>query len=169
MRILVPILCILMIAGCVGTQTYERGGTMDVNSSAFVEGQPIPAKYSCDGENVNPPLSWVVPDGTVSFAMIVDDPDAPVGTFVHWVAYKIPGDVSAVGENEAPGIEGKNDFGKIGYGGPCPPGGTHRYHFKIYALDTDLDLSEGATKKDLLDAMEGHIIDEGSLMGTYAR
>lgn len=148
-----------------------------LKSSAFENGGMIPKKYTCDGDDMSPPLSWSqVPEETQSFAIICDDPDAPMGTWVHWVAYNIPPEVNGLKENITPerkmksgGIQGMNDLKKIGYGGPCPPGGVHRYFFKIYALDTKLDLEPGATKSQLLIAMEGHIIAKGDLMGKYSR
>jgi Raf kinase inhibitor-like YbhB/YbcL family protein len=154
-----------------------EGGTMELTSSAFDEGGMIPSKYTCDGVDVSPPLSWgSLPDGTKSFALICDDPDAPVGTWVHWVYYDIPAKTKDLPENISPdehpapgGVQGVNDFRRIGYGGPCPPGGTHRYYFKLYALDTQLSLSPGATKKQVLKAMENHIIGHVQLMGKYRR
>ncbi len=150
---------------------------MEIKSSAFKEGEIIPVKYTCDNIDISPPLEWSqVPDGTKTFALICDDPDAPVGTWVHWVLFNLPGNILELSEN-VPKIEvlkngarqGKNDFGKIGYGGPCPPGGTHRYYFKIYALDKELVAKPGITKKELLKTMEGHILSEGQLMGRYKR
>lgn len=154
-----------------------EGGTMKLTSSAFNEGGMIPDKYTCDGADVSPPLKWnSLPDGTKSLALICDDPDAPVGTWVHWVYFDIPAKTDALPENISPdehpdsgGIQGINDFRRIGYGGPCPPGGTHRYYFKLYALDTLLNLSPGATKSQVLKAMEHHIIDRTQLMGKYLR
>jgi len=148
-----------------------------ITSSAFEEGALIPAKYTCDGEDISPPLQWeAVPEGTKSIALISDDPDAPVGTWVHWVLYNLPAEAGELSEaipadETLPGgaRQGTTDFGRIGYGGPCPPSGTHRYFFKIYALDTDLDLPTGADKRELLEAMQGHILGEGRLMGKYAR
>ncbi len=150
---------------------------MDLISSAFNDGDMIPKVYTCDGEDVSPPLEWhSVPDGAKSMAIICDDPDAPVGTWVHWVYYDLPTEPEHLPENVAPkehpvngGVQGINDFRKVGYGGPCPPGGTHRYYFKIYALNTMLDLSPGATKAQLLKAMEGHVLGQAQLMGTYQR
>jgi hypothetical protein len=154
-----------------------EGGTMELTSSAFSEGAMIPDKYTCDGSDVSPPLNWkAAPAGTKSFVLICDDPDAPVGTWVHWVYYDIPAGTEGLPENVVPderpaqgGTQGVNDFRKIGYGGPCPPGGTHRYYFKLYALDTPLNLSSGATKKQVLKAMENHIIGQTQLMGKYKR
>lgn len=154
-----------------------EGGTMELTSSAFSEGAMIPDRYTCDGADVSPPLKWgAFPADTKSLALICDDPDAPVGTWVHWVYYDIPADTRGLPENVAPherpaegGTQGKNDFRKTGYGGPCPPGGTHRYYFKLYALDITLNLSPGATKKQVLKAMENHIIGQAQLMGKYRR
>lgn len=150
---------------------------IQITSSVFKEGEPIPSKYTCDGEDISPPLKWSsLPEGTKSLALISDDPDAPVGTWVHWVIYNIPPTVTELEEGipsdkELPSgaKQGMNDFKKIGYGGPCPPSGTHRYFFKLYALDSELNLEPRATKKDVLKAMEGHILEMGQLMGTYSR
>lgn len=151
---------------------------LTVNSSAFREGQPIPAKYTCQGEDVSPPLEWSVPpEGTQSLALICDDPDAPVGTWVHWVLYGLPPGTRNLPEH-VPAREtlpdgsrqGVNDFRRVGYGGPCPPPGkAHRYYFKVYALDTSVALPPRATKAQLLQAITGHILAEGQLMGTYQR
>lgn len=149
-----------------------------LTSSAFGEGQTIPKKYTCEGQNVSPPLSWDgVPLAAKSLALISDDPDAPVGTWVHWVIYNIPVTISELIEAISPvpdlpgiGLQGKNDFRKIGYGGPCPPPGkTHRYFFKLYALDIALNLPKGSTKQDLEKMMEGHVLAQGQLVGTYRR
>ncbi len=152
--------------------------TVQVTSTAFKEGGSIPAKYTCDGQNVSPPLAWNgIPDGTKSIALIADDPDAPSKPWVHWVVYGLPPSLRELPENVPPsesilgngGRQGMTDYGKIGYRGPCPPGGTHRYFFKVYALDSDLHLEPGLTKAQLLKEMEKHVIAEGQLMGTYAR
>jgi Raf kinase inhibitor-like YbhB/YbcL family protein len=148
-----------------------------LTSSAFVHEGPIPGKYSCDGEDVSPPLRWDdPPEGAQSFALIFDDPDAPAGTWVHWVLYNIPGEARALPEavpaevRLADGsLHGKNSWRRVDYGGPCPPGGTHRYIFKLYAINTMLDLPAGATKEQLERAMEGHILGQAELMGTYTR
>ena len=150
---------------------------MEIKSSAFSSGEMIPAKYTCDGADFSPPLEWTAgPAGTKSFALICDDPDAPMGTWVHWVVYDIPPTATMLAEGvarekELPGggTQGVNDFRRIGYGGPCPPGGTHRYFFKLYALDVVLGLKPGITKDQLLKAMKGHILAEAQLMGTYKR
>jgi len=148
-----------------------------MKSLAFVPGGKIPGKYTCDGMDISPPVSWTSgPEGTKTFALICDDPDAPMGTWVHWVLFNLPADITEFRENVPPEKElengakqGMNDFRKIGYGGPCPPGGTHRYFFKLYALDTEINLEAGATKAELLKAMEGHILAEGQLIGRYER
>lgn len=172
------IMLILFVLPCACTQTNPQGGkNMNISSTAFPEGGMIPKKFTCDGDDISPSLKWdSVPAGTKSIAIISDDPDAPVGTWVHWVVYNIPADAKELPENVPPqrtlsngAKQGTNDFRKIGYGGPCPPGGTHRYYFKIYALDTMLTLDAGATKAQLLDAMKGHILAEGQLMGKYSR
>jgi Raf kinase inhibitor-like YbhB/YbcL family protein len=168
---------IFILAGCAGQEVLpaaEGGAEMSiqVTSTAFVEGDKIPRIYTCDDRNVSPPLAWTsVPSNTVSLALIMDDPDAPSGTWVHWVLYNLPAELTSLeqGKNGA-GMEGKNDFGKIGYGGPCPPrGSNHRYSIKIYALDSTLDLKEGATKAQVENKMRGHILAQGQLMGRYGR
>lgn len=162
------------------THLRSKGGkNMDIKitSSAFEPEALIPPKYTCDGDDISPPLQWeTVPEATKSIALISDDPDAPMGTWVHWVLFNLPADTTQLHENIPPdkilpngARQGITDFGRIGYGGPCPPGGTHRYFFKIYALDTELDLAAGAAKNNLLKAMEGHILAEGQLMGKYKR
>lgn len=152
-------------------------GTLTIESSAFREGGMIPKLYTCDDADVSPPLSWgAVPAGARSLALIVDDPDAPAKTWVHWVVYDLPPDGGGLPESVPPdptlasgARQGRNDFHRLGYGGPCPPGGTHRYFFKLYALDTTLDLEPGRTKDQLLEAMAGHILAEGRLVGRYKR
>lgn len=142
---------------------------MKIKSSAFEHNGLIPKKYTCDGEDVNPPLSIEgIPEGTQSLALIVDDPDAPMGTWDHWIVWNIT-PTKDLEENSIPGVEGMNDFRKHSYGGPCPPGGTHRYFFKVYALDTKLNLSANSKKKDLEKAMQGHIVAKGELVGRYSR
>lgn len=150
---------------------------LELKSSAFGEGASIPPKYTCDGQDMSPPLSWSgAPAGTKSFAIISDDPDAPVGTWVHWVAWNIPAGLSSLKEGMEKGAalsdgtkQGISDFKRPGYGGPCPPSGTHRYFFKLYALDTTLNIPATSTKKDLEIAMKGHILAQTQLMGTYTR
>ncbi len=151
---------------------------LTIKSSVFNDGDMISAKYTCKGEDISPPLSWDgVPEGTKSFALICDDPDAPLMTWVHWVIYDIPADATELFEGipkestlSNGAKQGRNDFRKIGYGGPCPPpGGPHRYFFKLYALDTMLNLEAGFTKKALLKAMEDHIIEEAQIIGKFKR
>ena len=148
-----------------------------LTSTAFKDGEMIQSKYTCDGVNVSPPLSWFgVPANAKTIALIVDDPDAPGKTWVHWVIYDLPAGTNSLPENVAKeeelvlgGKQGTNDFKQIGYGGPCPPHGTHRYYFKIYAVDAAAALPPGATKDQLSKAMEGHIVAQGQLMGRYKR
>jgi hypothetical protein len=142
---------------------------MTIRSSAFSENESIPKKYSCDGENVSPPLELKeLPRNTESLVLICDDPDAPGKTFLHWLAYDIE-PTGSIAEGQSVGTEGKNDFGKNGYGGPCPPGGTHRYYFRVYALDAKLGIKPGASRSDVESAMSGHVLDQAELMGRYAR
>jgi Raf kinase inhibitor-like YbhB/YbcL family protein len=147
-------------------------------STAFEPGEPIPDKYTCDGEDVSPSLAWGDPPaGTRSLTLIMDDPDAPGGTFDHWILLNISPELRELPEAMPAGtsfgdmttISGMNSFGRSGYDGPCPPSGTHRYFFKLYALDTTLNLDTTATKEQVLAAMEGHILAEAELMGTYIR
>ena len=150
---------------------------MKIKSLAFQEGGKIPRKYTCDDKDASPPLFWEdIPEDTKSLALICDDPDAPMGTGVHWVIYDLDPAINELPENmptseilDNGSIQGKNDFRRIGYGGPCPPGGIHRYYFKLYALNIKLDLGPGLIKSELLRAMEGHILDECQLMGKYSR
>lgn len=148
-----------------------------VKSDSFSDGGMIPAKYTCDGANISPQLSWEnVPKDTKSFVLICEDPDAPMGTFTHWIMYDIPANIRELPENlpkdkvlENEAKQGTTDFKKLGYGGPCPPSGTHRYYFKLFALDTLLNLEPGVKKETLLKAMDSHIIAQGEIMGKYAR
>lgn len=146
---------------------------MKITSSAFDHNQPIPAKYTCAGEDVNPPLEFSdIPNDAKSLALIVDDPDAPGKTWVHWVLYNMSPNIKFIEENSKPSNakEGTNDFGKKGYGGPCPPSGTHRYFFKLYALDDKLDIpSEIADKDTVEEAMKDHIVAQTELIGTFER
>ena len=145
---------------------------IQISSTAFEEGKTIPRKYTCDAEDVSPPLNWSgITEGVKSLVLIVDDPDAPRGTWVHWVLYDLPPDLSGLPEGvSGVGVEGKNDFRALGYGGPCPPKGpAHRYYFKLYALDTMLYVSPGATKAEVEKAMGGHILSQGQLMGKFGR
>ncbi len=150
---------------------------MELSSQAFKHEGMIPSRYTCDADDISPDLQWqAVPDGVQSFALICDDPDAPMGTWVHWVYFNIPPSTHSLPEGVIPvqqpdqgGRQGTNDFQRIGYGGPCPPGGIHRYYFKLFALDAMLDLDAGASKQQLLDAMEGRILAKAEMMGRYQR
>jgi hypothetical protein len=147
------------------------GAKMNITSSAFQNGGNIPSKFSCDGPNTSPPLQISdIPGGAKSLVLIVDDPDAPSGLFTHWMIWNISPQTTTIAEGNAPkGVHGTNDFGKSGYGGPCPPSGTHRYYFKVFALDRELDLPAGAKRAQLDAAMKGHVIAQGELMGRYSR
>lgn len=143
---------------------------MNLTSPEFENNKSIPAKFTCEGEEVNPELRIEgIPVGTKELALIVDDPDAPMGTWVHWVVYAIPANVSVIEENSLPGTPGVNNVGKAAYDGPCPPSGTHRYYFKIYALDKELNLKQGLSKGALEQAMQGHILEKSELIGLYKR
>jgi hypothetical protein len=190
MRFLKPTILIIAAAGAaaafgpwsaVATEHGEGEMTLTITSPAFDGGQAIPTVYTCEGEDISPELNWSsLPEGTQSLALIVDDPDAPDPAapkmvFVHWVLYNIPPDASGlpkdVGSDGLPTgtLEGLNNWDRTGYGGPCPPIGEHRYYFKLYALDTKLDPLEQPTKDELLKAMEGHVLAEAELMGTYEK
>ncbi len=182
--LLLPASLLLLMPACsdqkkatVSEEEIVKGAaTMQLNSPAFREGEPIPKQHGYKDKNVSPPLKWSdVPKETKSFALIADDPDAPrKEPWVHWVLFNIPADTrelpaSPAGKINLPGAkQGANDFKKPGYGGPSPPSGTHRYYFKLYALDTVLDLKEGATKDQLLNAMKDHVLGQGQLMGKFS-
>jgi Raf kinase inhibitor-like YbhB/YbcL family protein len=159
------------------TPTPTDEAVFDLSSSVFEPGEALHSRYSCDGDNISPPLLWAnAPEGTQSYALIMDDPDAPGGTFVHWVLFNIPAEADSLGENITheyvltnSSRQGVNSWGSLGYGGPCPPDGTHRYIFTLYAVDTLLDLDPGATKQQLLEAVEGHVLADAELVGTYTR
>ena len=143
---------------------------MQIQSNAFEQNRPIPRKYACDGENISPPLTFVdVPREAKSLALVVDDPEAVVGTFDHWIVWNLPPDTKELSEGANVEIQGRNDYGVLRYKGPGPPSGTHHYRFKAYALDTMLDLPEGASKKELENAMQGHILAKDELIGTFKR
>lgn len=151
---------------------------MKLTSSAFADGELIPARYTADGENVSPPLRWTgAPGNTKSFALICDDPDAPRGTWLHWVLFDLPADCTGLpegvptsGELPGGGRQGKNDFRRSGYGGPSPPPGKpHRYYFRLYALDGPLNLAQGCSRADVETAMQGHLVASAVLMGRYGR
>lgn len=144
---------------------------MELKSPAFEKGGRIPAKYTCDGDDVSPPLEiGDIPEETETLALVMDDPDAPMGVFDHWVVWNIPADTTELPEDTQPdGTPGRNDFGRLDYGGPCPPSGTHTYRLRVYALDRDLDLPRGSAKGELQREMEGHVLDESLLTGDYSR
>ena len=149
--------------------TLTLSATLSVTSPVFKKDGTIPSKYTCDGENVSPEINIAnIPTGAKSMALIVDDPDAPNGTFDHWVMWNIPVN-NKIAENTSPGKQGQNGKKECHYYGPCPPKGMHRYHFKVYALDTELELSEKTDKTALMKAMEGHILAKGELVGKYKR
>ncbi|MEM1983736.1 MAG: YbhB/YbcL family Raf kinase inhibitor-like protein [Candidatus Korarchaeum sp.] len=178
----VLILALLLVATSIliWSPGGERGGGGEMQfslKSVFENNGTIPRRYTCDGEDLSPPLSWQGgPKGAVSYVLIVDDPDAPVGVFTHWILYNIPASLNSLpegvpkGKETSYGLQGRNDFGDYGYGGPCPPRGKpHRYFFKLYALDTMLELAPGARKSDVEKAMRGHVIGEAQLVGLYGR
>jgi len=150
---------------------------MIIESPAFKNGGRIPSKYSCDGADISPEIKWRdAPENAKSFALISDDPDAPMGVFTHWVIFNIPPSQNGLKEGietkptlQNGSIQGKTDFGRIGYGGPCPPSGTHRYGFHLYALDTMLSLPPGSAKQQVLRAIQGHILAEAEIVGLYSR
>lgn len=142
---------------------------LKISSQTFENNGVIPVKYTCDGDDVNPPLNIEgVPEKVESLVLIVDDPDAPMGTWIHWVVWNVP-PTARIEEKSVPGVEGINSFKRHSYGGPCPPFGTHRYFFKVYALDTKLDLSTNSSKKDVERAIEGHVLAKGEIIGLYSR
>lgn len=169
----------VMIAVFSACEPQKGANAMDVTvtSTAFEDGGVIPVRYTADGQDISPPLAFAgIPDGAKSIALICDDPDAPMGTWTHWLIWNIPPQTASLAEDMAPDAElpggirqGTSDFGRTGYGGPAPPSGVHRYFFKVYALDAMLDLPAGATKPQLEKAIEGHIVAQGRLMGTYTR
>ena len=181
------LLLAVLVTGCAadsapnGASSGEQGGKVmafELKSAAFTSGSNIPKKFTCDGPDVSPALSWSKPPaGTQSLALIMDDPDAPVGTWVHWVLYDLPASTRELAEGvpkdqelKSGARQGRNDFRRIGYGGPCPPPGKpHRYFFKLYALDAKANLKPGATKQELERAFEGHILAQAELIGRYGR
>lgn len=177
LTISLTILTSAILCSMCNAQEEEMKMGLAVTSSAFEAGKSIPSTYTCDGADISPPLAWEnAPEQAKSIVLICDDPDAPGRTWVHWVCYDMPPATNGMKENiakadtlPAGGKQGMTDFRRVGYGGPCPPGGTHRYFFKIYALDTMLNLPAGKTKADIERAMDEHILDSGELMGTYSR
>jgi Raf kinase inhibitor-like YbhB/YbcL family protein len=168
---------VFAVAGCGGDDdealpTGVAAAGFRFAESGVAEGAVVDRRYTCDGEDVSPALVWEgVPEGTVELALVVEDPDAPGGTFTHWLVYGLdPGETALPEGAEPPGLRGTNDFGAVGYGGPCPPGGeTHRYVFRLLALDQSIDLAGGASRDDFLAAVEGHVVAETQLTATYAR
>jgi Raf kinase inhibitor-like YbhB/YbcL family protein len=172
------VIALLALAGSVAAAPLvaEEGDAMGtgfaISSRSFATGQPIPAEFTADGANVSPQLDIADPPaGTTSFALIVDDPDAPMGTWVHWVVWNIPADTRQIGKGHLPSgaVEGRNSWGRSGYGGPSPPSGTHRYLFKLYAVDGLLQLPKSTDKAGLLEALEGKVLGRAQLVGTYTR
>jgi len=167
----ISIFLTFIVALSVGFYAYsqEGGETMQITSNEFEHNGFIPRKFTCQGRDISPPLTIDnIPQGTRTFALIVDDPDAPMGTWVHWVVFNIS-PAKEILEGTIPGTQGINDFGKRNYGGPCPPSGTHRYFFKLYALDSELKVPEGLTKEELERAMEDHILAQAELIGLYKK
>jgi Raf kinase inhibitor-like YbhB/YbcL family protein len=160
----------ILLLAHIGEANHAQGeGNMRISSPDFRNNGMMPGKFTCDGENVNPCLVIEgIPQAARSLALVVDDPDAPMGTWVHWVVYDMPL-LSRIEQDAVQGRQGTNDFGKGNYGGPCPPSGTHRYFFKLYALDTVLGLKEGLSKKELERSMQGHILEKAELVGLYKR
>lgn len=186
MRVLLAMVLLVLFSGCITSQPEQEAlieedtgmETISLSSNVFEDGDTLAATYTCDGEDISPDLSWdTVPAGTKSIALVMDDPDAPGKTWVHWVIYNIPanrtGLPGGVPKNKSlndRSLQGKNDFGRIGYNGPCPPPGKpHRYFFKLYALDTILNLKSGAAKSQLESAMSGHVLAQGEMIGKYGR
>ena len=173
MKKYIYVITLLAILFFLKTTQIYGGDTMKATSTEFEHNQMIPAKFTCQGEDINPTLKIEdIPEGTKSLVLINDDPDAPMGTWDHWIVFNIAtnGQELTIGENSVPaGTQGKNSWGRNDYGGPCPPSGTHRYFFKFYALDTTLDLQEGVKKKTIEQAMEGHILQEVELIGLYKK
>lgn len=169
MKTIITVGCTFAAAAVVA---FAAGGKMKVTSSAFQEGGTIPEKFSKNGQNVSPELRIEgIPAEAKSLALIVDDPDAPVGLFTHWLAWNIDPRTTDIAEGSVPdgAVQGKNDFGESGYGGPQPPSGTHRYYFKVLALDNTLDLKPGAKRKEVDAAIKGHVVGQGQLMGRYSK
>lgn len=172
--VLLVVLSVGIILSKIVNKKNMKMKELKVMSHSFKEGEEIPVLFTCDGQDISPHLMWEKgPEGTRGYVMIMDDPDAPKGTWVHWVVFNISSTVTKFDQGSdlqlADAVMGKNSWGKNQYGGPCPPSGTHRYYFKIYALDTQLDLDESAAKEDVISAMKGHVVAQGSLMGRYSK
>lgn len=169
--LLLLISLVFTVSNVSGKKGFKKAG-LKISSPAFENNGYIPSKYTCDGMNINPPfLIENVPASSKSLALIVDDPDAPTGIWVHWVLWNINPETKEIKENDIPSgaKQGLNDFRKSNYGGPCPPSGTHRYFFKLYALDTILNIGQNSTKADLEKAMKGHIVEQARIIGLYKR
>jgi Raf kinase inhibitor-like YbhB/YbcL family protein len=166
MKLFLPM---LLLFACMSPE--KGAGSMNISSAAFKDGSSIPSKYTCDDADTSPPLAFGgIPNGAKSLALIMDDPDAPGGTFDHWIVWNIPPNTTSVAEGQAlKGTSARNGFGKSGYGGPCPPDREHRYFFKLYALDTMLNLPASSSKSDLENAMKGHTLAQAQMMGRYNR
>lgn len=173
MKQILAVLLLLFITSCSQANIVQNqeGDNMKITSPAFKEGGMIPPEYTCIGNDISPELNMEgVPASAKSLAFIMDDPDAPAGTWDHWVVFNIPAETKKIAKATEPeGIAGQNSWKKTGYGGPCPPSGVHRYFFKLYALDIKLELSQGATKLQLLSAMKGHVVAEAKLMGKFQK
>ena len=175
--LLLGLISLVIFSACKSDQAVpasegEINMSIQITSSAFQEGDTIPHIYTCDDRNVSPPLSWTgVPQGSISLVLIMDDPDAPSGTFDHWILFNLSPIIKGLSQdNHNVGVEGKNSFGRVGYGGPCPPrGSNHRYYLRLYALDTEVVLKAGASKAQVERAMQGHILAQGQLMARYGR
>jgi Raf kinase inhibitor-like YbhB/YbcL family protein len=168
MRWLLCLIVLLFLVACTTEKVENEVINMKLKSNSFTEGEMIPSKFTCQGEDINPQLSWEdVPAGVKSFALVFDDPDAPMGTWVHWLVKEIPSSVREINQNSVPGNEVVNSFGKEGYGGPCPPSGVHRYVFKLYALD--VSSFEASGKADFYKKVEEHMIAKAELIGKYSK
>jgi Raf kinase inhibitor-like YbhB/YbcL family protein len=172
-RKLLLLLMLSLLCGTGKANSMKTKKSFTLMSNAFTHNSAIPAQYTCDGQNISPHLHWVnAPENTLSFTLIVDDPDAPKATpWVHWILFNIDPSITSLAEGMTTTSfsHGTNDFGKKNYGGPCPPSGNHHYHFKLYALDTIVDLPDGTTKEKLVKAMAGHILAQTELIGLYQR
>jgi Raf kinase inhibitor-like YbhB/YbcL family protein len=176
-RILLGLICLVIFSACKSDQAVpaserEVDMSIQITSNTFKEGDTIPRIYTCDDQNVSPPLSWTgLPQGSISLVLIMDDPDAPSGTFDHWILFNLsPSLIGLNQDNRNVGTEGRNGFGRVGYGGPCPPrGSNHRYYLRLYALDTELVLKAGASRAQVENAMQSHILAQGQLMARYGR
>jgi Raf kinase inhibitor-like YbhB/YbcL family protein len=178
--VVVPLVAAVGLAGCMGgdegmgSVTRQTPKTVEVTSPVIQEGHAFPRQYTCQGADTSPPLDVRrLPPETEAIALVLDDPDAPNGTWLHWMFWDLPAETTTIPEGAdiagLGGTEGNNDFGNRGYGGPCPPGGTHEYHVKVYALDRRLDLDEGASLQELTQAMDGHTLAWGQMTATYTK